>query len=98
MEIESSMVEIDLIKEGGNLPEEIKKNIEKYLIENGKNVICIDPSKSKINPYTDEKRVKEPDYKNVKEYLDKNEYLLKEAIVNKTLFCESGINKYIAYG
>jgi hypothetical protein len=47
--------------------------IEKYLIENGKNVICIDPSKSKINPYTDEKRVKEPDYKNVKEYLDKNE-------------------------
>jgi len=35
---------------------------------------------------------------NIKENLDKNEYLLKEAIVNKTLFCESGINKYLAYG
>lgn len=46
--------------------------IENYLIEHGKNVICIDPSDSEINPYTDEKRVKNPDYKNVKEYLNKN--------------------------
>lgn len=47
-------------------------DIENYLIKKGKNVICIDPSDSEINPYTDEKRIKSPDYKNVKEYLDKN--------------------------
>jgi glycosyltransferase involved in cell wall biosynthesis len=35
---------------------------------------------------------------NKKENLYKNEYLLKEAIVDKTLFCKSGINKYIVNG
>jgi glycosyltransferase involved in cell wall biosynthesis len=35
---------------------------------------------------------------NKKENLDKNEYLLKDAIVHRTVFCEHGINKYIVNG
>jgi hypothetical protein len=47
--------------------------LESYLCDNGFNVICIDPTLNKRDPYTKTKMTKKPNYKNVKEYMENKE-------------------------
>jgi len=44
--------------------------LERYLTTKCYKVVCIDPTKNKKDPYTNDKMSKKPDYQSLKEYLD----------------------------
>lgn len=50
--------------------------LEQWLINQGCQVVCIDPTSNQIDPYTKVEMTKPPDYKTVKEYIESKQPMM----------------------